>query len=129
MQQECWHVNEIACLRARCEFAVRAPTHFGYARQNVCDGLLLAMMVNPCAGAWLDLEQAAPKRRCDAELRRNGGQAFRARCLQCALIEFTRVNNADCKRIAHRFTRGYRSTSSRSNRGFTNEFSRVDRNS
>jgi hypothetical protein len=29
--------------------------------------------------------------------------------LQCAPVELTRVNNTDCRRIAHRFNRGYRS--------------------
>ena len=90
-------------------FAIRAPAHFAYARQHICDGLLLAMMVNSRASARLDLEQAAPHRRFDAELRRNGGLAFRAGRLQCALVEFTGVNDTNCRRIAHRFTRGYRS--------------------
>jgi hypothetical protein len=35
--------------------------------------------------------------------------AFGAGRLQCALVEFTRVNNTDCRRIVHRFTQGYRS--------------------
>ena len=96
-------MNEIAGLRARREFAVRTPTHFAYARQHICDGLLLAMMVNSRASARVDLEHAAPHRRFDAQLRRNGGQAFRARRLQCPLIEFRRVNNADRGGIAYRF--------------------------
>src|SRR5271156_181123 len=100
-------MDEIAGLLARREFAIRAPAHFAYARQHVRDGLLLAMMVNSRASARVDLEYAAPHRRFDAELRRNGGQAFRAGRLQCALVEFTRVNNMDCRGIAHRFHWGY----------------------
>src|SRR5271170_3798255 len=102
-------MDEIAGLRARREFAIRAPAHFAYARQHVRDGLLLAMMVNSRASARVDLEQAAPHRRFDAELRRNCSLAFRAGRLQCALVEFTGVNDTNCRRIAHRFTRGYRS--------------------
>jgi hypothetical protein len=67
------------------------------------------MMVNSGASARLDLEQAAPHRRFDAELRRNCSLAFRAGRLQRALVEFTRVSNTNNRRIAHRFTRGYRS--------------------
>src|SRR6202041_3075957 len=129
MLQECRHVNEIAGLRARCEFAALAPTHFAYAGQHICDGLLLAMMVNTGASARLDLEHTAPHRRFDAELRRNCSLAFRAGRLQGAPVEFTWMNDTDCRRIAHRFTRGYRSKSSRSNRGFASEFNRVDRKS
>ena len=62
-------MNEIASLRARCEFAIRAPAHFAHTRQHICDGLLLAMMVNSGASARLDLEHAAQHRRFDAELR------------------------------------------------------------
>src|SRR5271167_4830960 len=129
MRQERWHMNEISGLRACCEFGPRAPTHFAYARQHICDGLLLAMMMDSSARALFDLEQAAPQRRFDAELRRNCRLAFRAGRLQRALVEFTGVNDTNCRRIAHRFTRGYRSISSRSNRGFADEFSRVERNS
>ena len=109
MRYECRHVNEVAGSRARCELTVRPPTHFACARQRIRDGLLLAMVVNSRAGARLDLEHAAPHRRFDAELRRNRSLAFRAGRLQCAPVEFTRVNNTDCRRIAHRFNRGYRS--------------------
>src|ERR1700729_1999226 len=105
MRQECRHMNEVAGSRARCKFAIRAPAHFAYAGQHICDGLLLAMMVNTGASARLDLEHAAPHRRFDAELRRDGGQAFRARRLKCAPVEFTGVNDTNYRRIAHRFTR------------------------
>src|ERR1700733_7128091 len=103
MGQECRHVDEIAGLRARREFAALAPAHFAYAGQHICDGLLLAIVVNSRAGVRLDLEHAAPHRRFDAELRRNCSLAFRAAGLQRALVEFRRVNNADCGGIAHRF--------------------------
>ena len=117
-------MNEIAGPRAPCEFAVR-----GYTGQHICDCLLLAMMVNTGASARFDLEHAALHRRFDAELRRNGGLALRAGRLQRALVEFTGVNNTNCRRIAHRFTRGSSLESSRSKRGFANEFSRVNRDS
>src|SRR6202022_2357812 len=102
MRQEWRHVNEIAGLRARDEFAVRAPTHFAYARQNVCDGMLYAVMVNARPSALLDLEHARPQLRFDAGLRRNCGQALRAGRLQRALIEFRRANDADGRGTAHR---------------------------
>src|SRR5882757_1757460 len=63
------------------------------------------MMVNSRTGTLLDLKQAAPQRRFDAELRRNGRPAFRARRLQSTLVEFERVNNTDCGGSAHRFIR------------------------
>ena len=129
MGQERRNVNEIAGLRTRCEFAVRAPPHFTHARQNVCNGLLRAMMVNSRAGARLYLEYAAPHRRFDAELRRNRGLALRAGRLQRALVEFTRVNNTDCRGIAHRFIGGYRSKARDPIASFANELSRVERNS
>ena len=99
-------MNEITGLRAIVEFAIRAPAHFAHARQNVCDGLLRAVVVNPRASARLDLEHAAPHRRIDAELRRNRGLAFRARRLLGAPIEFGRVNNSYRGGIAHRFFLG-----------------------
>ena len=102
-------MNEIARLRASAAFAFRAPAHFAYAGQHICDGLLLAMMVNSRTGTLLDLKQAAPQRRFDAELRRNCSLAFRAGRLQRALVEFRRVNDTDCRGIAHRFQRGYHS--------------------
>ncbi|MGA8445821.1 MAG: hypothetical protein WB766_11595 [Roseiarcus sp.] len=76
MEQERWNVNEIAGLRTRREFAVQAPPHFTNAGQNVCNGLLHAMMMNARPGARLHLEQAAPHHRLDAELRRNRGLAL-----------------------------------------------------
>ena len=102
-------MNEIARLRASAALAIRASAHFAYAGQHICDGLLLAMMVNTGASARLDLEHAAPHRRFDAELRRNCSLAFRAGRLQGAPVEFTRMNDTNCRRIAHRYTRGYRS--------------------
>ena len=96
-------MNEIARLRASAAFAIRTPAHFAYTGQHISDGLLLAIVVNSRAGARLDLEHAAPHRRFDAELRRNCSLAFRAAGLQRALVEFRRVNNADCGGIAHRF--------------------------
>ena len=69
-------MNEIAGLGTRCELAVQTPPHFAHAGQNVCNGLLHAMMVNSRPGARLYLEQAAPHRRMDAELRRKRGLAL-----------------------------------------------------
>ena len=122
-------MNEVAGSRARCELAIRTPAHFAYAGQHVRDGLLLAMMVNSRASAGVDLEHAAPHRRFDAELRRNGGQAFRAGRLQCPLSEFRRVNNADCGGVAHRLNWVRRSKACDFDRGFASELSRAERKS
>jgi hypothetical protein len=63
----------------------------------------------PHDGEYRCERQAAPHRRFDAELRRNCSLAFGAGRLQCAPVEFTRVNNTDCRRSAHRFNGGYHS--------------------
>jgi hypothetical protein len=67
------------------------------------------MIMDSRASAVHDFEQTVRQRRFDAELRRNGGQAFRARRLQCPLSEFRSVNNADCGGVAHRFNWARRS--------------------
>ena len=62
---------------------------------------LLAMMMDSRLSALLDFEQAAPQRRFDAELRRNGA-ARRSEPGVCSvpLSNFTRLNNT---RIAQEF--------------------------
>ena len=53
-------MNETAGLGARGELAVRAPTDFAYTRQHICDGLLLAMMVNSVRAPGLTLKTNRP---------------------------------------------------------------------
>ena len=55
-------------------FAPRAPADFADARQDICDRLLLSMMMDARTGSWFDLEQSAPQRRLDSELRRDRSQ-------------------------------------------------------
>jgi hypothetical protein len=68
-------MDEIAGFRARGVFAPRAPADFAGAGQDIGDRLLLSMMMDACTGSRLDLEQPAPQRRLDAELRRDRGQS------------------------------------------------------
>jgi hypothetical protein len=119
-------VNEIAGLGARGEFAVRAPTDFAYTRQHICDGLLLAMMVNSVRAPGLALKQTAPQRRFDAKFGRNSGQALRAGRLQSALIELRKVNNTDCRGIVHQFNPWLSSMSSRFDGSSVLELSRKE---
>jgi len=61
-------MDEITSVRACGVFTPRAPTHFANAREDIGDGLLLAMMMNAGARSGLDFEQSAPHRRFNAEL-------------------------------------------------------------
>jgi hypothetical protein len=53
------------------------------------------MMVNSRTGSRLDLEQSAPQRRFDAELRRYSGQPHGAWRLCRSFVEFDWADNAD----------------------------------
>ena len=88
-------MDEIAGFRARAVFSPRAPADFADARQDVCDRLLLSMMVNSRTGSRLDLEQPAPQRRFDAELRRDRGQAHGAWRLCRSFVESGWADNAN----------------------------------
>src|SRR5258707_705919 len=88
-------MDEIAGFRGRGIFAARAPADFANARQDVGDRLLLTMMVNAGAGSRLDLEQAAPQHRVDAELWRDCCLAYGAWRLCRCLVEPGRADNAD----------------------------------
>ena len=71
-------MDEIAGFRARSVFAPRAPADFADARQDIGYRLLLSMMMDASTSSRLDLEQPAPQRRLDAELRCDRGQAHGA---------------------------------------------------
>ncbi len=88
-------MDEIAGFRGRGIFSPRAPADFANARQDVGDRLLLAMMVNARAGSRLDLEQAAPQHRVDAELWRDCCLAYGAWRLCRSLVEPGRADNAN----------------------------------
>jgi hypothetical protein len=64
---------EIAGFRARSVFAPRAPADFADARQDIGYRLLLSMMMDASTSSRFDLEQSAPQRRLDAELRCDRG--------------------------------------------------------
>jgi hypothetical protein len=46
VRQPCRNVDEIALTRNRAEFAALSPPHITLALEHVCNGLLLAMMMN-----------------------------------------------------------------------------------
>src|SRR6266699_5531853 len=88
-------MDEIAGFRARSVFAPRAPADFAGAGQDIGDRLLLSMMMDACTGSRLDLEQPAPQRRLDAELRRDRGQAHGAWRLCRSRVESGWADNAN----------------------------------
>src|SRR6516165_1610260 len=51
------NVNEVAGLRSRRELALVAPANLAPAREDECDGLLLAVVVDSSSCAWLDFEE------------------------------------------------------------------------
>jgi len=66
-----------------------------YTRKHWSAIMLLAVMMDAGPGARLDLEQPAPQRRLDAELRRNRRQAHGARRLRRCQVESGRADDAD----------------------------------
>jgi hypothetical protein len=95
VRQESRHMDEIAGFRARNAFTPRAPADFADARQDIGNRLLLSMMMDARTGSRLDLEQPAPQRRLDAELRRYRGQAHGARRLCRSWVKSGRADNAN----------------------------------
>jgi len=53
------------------------------------------MVMDSGMGSWLDLEQPAPQRRLDTELRCDGGETHGAWCLCSSRIESGRADNAN----------------------------------
>src|SRR5882724_8998439 len=94
-------MDEIAGFRARSVFAPRAPADFADARQDIGDRLLLSMMMDARTGSRLDLEQPAPQRRLDAELRCHSGQAHGAWRLCRSRVESGRADNANWGIFGH----------------------------
>src|SRR5258708_19213601 len=86
-------MDEIAGFRARRIFAPGAPADFADARQDIGDRLLLSMMMDARTGSRLDLEQPAPQRRLNAELRCDRGQAHGAWRLCRSRVESGRFDN------------------------------------
>ena len=91
-------MDEVASLCARDEFAAFTPADFADAGEDVCDRLLLSMMMNSCPRSRLYLEQAAPDRRCDAQCGRDSRATFGAPRLCCSAIELSRADDMDCSR-------------------------------
>ena len=69
---------------------------------DIGDRLLLSMTMNARTRSRLDLEQPAPQRRLNAELRRDRGQAHGACCLCRSRIKSGRADNANWGILAHR---------------------------
>jgi hypothetical protein len=104
VRKEGRHMDEISGFPARRAFALRTPADFAVAGEDIGDRLLLAMMMNTCAGSRQDLEQAAPQRRSDAELRGYSRQAHRAWRLCRPAVEFGRADNANWGIVCHELT-------------------------
>ena len=96
MRKEGGDMNEIASFRARCRFSLCTPAYFADARQDVCDRLLLSVMVNSCTRSRFNLERTAPDCRSDAQCRRDSRATFGARRLCCFMVEFIRADDMDC---------------------------------
>jgi hypothetical protein len=80
-------MDEITSVRARRVFTPLAPTDVADAREDIGDGLLLAMMMDAGTGSRLDLEQPAPHCRVNAELRRDRSEAYGSRRLRRSRIK------------------------------------------
>src|SRR3982074_212684 len=88
-------MNEIPGFRTRARFTLFAPADFAAAGEDGGDGLLLSVMMDSGPRSRQYLEQAAPDCRGDAERRRDGGAAFRARRLRRSRIEFSWPDDVD----------------------------------
>src|SRR5437773_4398908 len=98
-------MDEIAGFRARSVFAPRAPADFADAQQDIGDRLLRSMMMDARTGSRFDLEQPAPQRRFDAELRGDRGQAYGAWRLFRPWVELGRADNANWGILGHHVQR------------------------
>ena len=94
-------MNEIASFRARCRFSLCTPAYFADARQDVCDRLLLSVMVNSCTRSRFYLERTAPDCRSDAQCRRDSRTTFGAWRLGRSGIELSRADDMDGCRCTH----------------------------
>src|SRR5208337_5338044 len=94
-------MDEIAGFRARGVFASRAPADFADARQDIGYRLLLSMAMDASTSSRLDLEQPAPQRRLDAELRCDRGRAHGAWRLCRSRVESGRADNANWGIFGH----------------------------
>lgn len=101
-------MNEIPGRRASGKLASFAPAYLACAGEDVSDRLLVPMMMNSGPRSRLDLEQAAPDRGRDADFRRNGGSAFRARRLCRSAVKLTRTDDVNSRRCAHGVTVTFR---------------------
>src|SRR5579862_7558506 len=88
-------MDEIARFGDSHMLAARAPANFAGAREHVGDRFLLAMMVNSGAGAWRNVEQAAPHGRLNPELRRDCRASLGSRRLRRSGVEFIGTDYAD----------------------------------
>src|ERR1700704_5235927 len=101
MQQEGGDMNEVASLRVCGIFSSCAPAYFAAPGEDVCDRLLLSMMMNSCPRTWFHLEQTAPDGRSDAQCWRDRRATFGAGRLCGSGIELDRADDVDCGRYTH----------------------------
>jgi hypothetical protein len=83
------------------------------------------MMTDSRASTLLDFEQAAPQRRFDAELRRNGGQAFPSQAFAVCPCRILEGEQYGLQKNRSSIQPGLSLVSSRSDRRYADEFSRV----
>ena len=81
-------------------FALRAPLDERLAVQNVRDGFLRAVMMDSSLRSRLYQKRAAPERRVNAQFRRHGREALRARSLRSSGAELIGMDHADRGRVA-----------------------------
>jgi hypothetical protein len=96
MREQRGNMNEIAGLGDRGEFSCGAPANLAVAGENVCNRILLAVMMNSGPRSRHHLEHAAPDGRSDTQRWRDRGAAFRARGLRRSAVEFGGADNSDC---------------------------------
>ena len=80
--------------------SLRAPLDERLTVQNVRDGFLRAVMMNPGLRSRLDEKRAAPERRVNTQFRRHGREPPRARRLRSACAELIGMDDADRGGIA-----------------------------
>src|ERR1700733_14896113 len=95
-------MDEIAGVRGRGRLAALSPTDRTIALEHVCDGFLLAVMMDAGLGPGLDDKYSAPKRGGDAIVDRDGGTTLGPRRLGRSSVELVGPNDANGRILAHR---------------------------
>ena len=92
-------MQKIPCASDEGMLPLRAPLDERLAVQNVRDGFLRAVMMNPGLRSWLDEKRAAPEGRVNAQFRRHGRESLRARRLRSSCAELIGMDDANRRRI------------------------------